>query len=101
MTVSPRVELLFHPTDLNPADLARSGQFLGSPTQAIEAGLGAVRLMMVDRMKHEIAATTGDVSVAKLVDIADLAWQGAFWRFRRISAPVMADAYIRAYRTAD
>ena len=101
MSISPQVELLFHPTDLNPQDLARAGQFLGSPSQAIEAGLGALRLMMVDRMKQELAASTGEMSVSKLVELADLAWSAAFWKFRKISAPVMADAYVRAYRQAD
>ena len=33
--------------------------------------------------------------------LADLAWQGAFWRYREVSAPMIADAYIRAYRRAD
>ena len=101
MSISPTVELLFHPTDLDPRDLSRAGQFLGSPSQAIEAGLGALRLMMVDRMKQELVASTGEMSVSKLVELADLAWSAAFWKFRKISAPVMADAYVRAYRQAD
>ena len=101
MSLTPTVALHFNPTDLNPQDLARTGQFLGSPARALEAGLGATRLMMVDQMKAQLAQTTGDITVAKLVDLADVAWQLNFWKFRKISAPVMADAYVRAYHHAN
>lgn len=102
MSIEPRVELLFHPTDLNPLDLARSGQFLGSPAQSLEAALASARLMMIDRMKVELAATTGvQFETETLVRIADLAWQFVFPKFRKISAPSITDAYVRAYARAN
>ena len=100
MTIAPFIELGFNPTDLRPGDLPKSGPFLGSPAEAMEAALAIVRARMVDQVHAElkgIAEPTG----AQLLTIMDLAWQGIFPAFRKVSAPVMADAYIRAYRSAE
>ena len=100
MTTAPSVELRFNPTDLRPQDLPRAGAFLGSPADAIEASLAVTRAAMVDHMKAEVQGIANPTH-AQLLRIADLAWQASFWRFRQISAPVMADAYVRAYIAAD
>ena len=100
MTTAPFVELRFNPTDLRPQDLPRAGAFLGSPADAIEASLAVARAAMVDQMKTEVRGLANPTH-AQLLRIADLAWQATFWRFRKISAPVMADAYLRAYIAAD
>lgn len=59
----------------------------------------AVRMRMIEQMKYEVRALA-EPTHTQLLRIADLAWQAAFWRYRKISAPIMADAYIRAYRAA-
>jgi Phage Mu protein F like protein len=100
MTTAPFVELRFNPTDLRPRDLPHAGAFLGSPAEAIEASLAVVRAAMVDQMRAEIRGLA-EPTHAQLLRIADLAWQGMFWRYRKVSAPVLADAYIRAYRAAE
>jgi hypothetical protein len=100
MTTAPYVELGFNPTDLRPRDLPRAGAFLGSPADALEAALAVARAAMVDRMKSEVRGLQ-EPTHAQLVRIADLAWQALFWRFRKVSAPIIADAYLRAYRAAD
>ena len=51
-------------------------------------------------MKAELTGVA-EPTQAQLLRIADLAWQAMFWKFRKISAPVLADAYLRAYRRAD
>ena len=100
MTIAPFVELGFHPTDLRPGDLPKTGAFLGSPAEAMEAALAIVRARMVDQMHAEIKGIAQPTQ-AQLLTIMDLAWQGIFPAFRKVSAPMMADAYIRAYRSAD
>ena len=100
MTTAPYVELGFHPTDLRPRDLPRVGAFLGSPGDALEAALAVARAQMQDRIRNEIRGIA-DPSEAQLLRIADLAWQATFWNFRKLSAPVIADAYVRAYRRAE
>lgn len=96
---APSVELTFNPTDLRPRDLPKIGEFLGTPSDAIEAALVAARLRMIEEMKTEVQGLA-EPTHAQLLRAADLAWQAVFWRYRRISAPVLADAYIRAYRAA-
>lgn len=96
---APSVELSFNPTDLRPRDLPHVAEFLGSPSDAIEAALWAARSRMIEEMKMEVRGLA-EPTYAQLLRAADLAWQAAFWRYRKISAPVMADAYIRAYRAA-
>jgi hypothetical protein len=100
MTAAPSVELRFNPTDLRPLDLPTTGAFLGSPADALEAALAVARAEMQDRMRNEIRGLA-EPSQAQLLRIADLAWQAAFWNFQKVSAPVMADAYVRAYRRAN
>jgi Phage Mu protein F like protein len=100
MTTAPFVELRFNPTDLRPRDLPHAGAFLGSPAEALEASLAVIRAAMVDQMRAEIRGIAAPTH-AQLLRIADLAWQGMFWRYRKVSAPVIADAYIRAYRAAE
>ena len=99
MTTAPFVELSFNPTDLRPQDLLTAGAFLGSPADALEAALSITRAAMVDQMRDEIRGIAAPTH-AQLLRTADLAWQLAFWRFRKVSAPIIADAYIRAYRRA-
>jgi hypothetical protein len=99
MTTTPYVELSFHPTDLRPRDLPKIGEFLGTPSDAIEAALMVTRLRMIEQMKYEVRGLA-EPTHAQMLRMADLAWQAAFWRYRKISAPIMADAYIRAYRAA-
>jgi Phage Mu protein F like protein len=100
MTTAPFVELGFNPTDLRPRDLPSAGAFLGSPADALEAALAVARARMVDQMVAE-ARGLGAPTQAQLLHIADLAWQTVFWQFRKVSAPIIADAYLRAYRAAD
>ena len=99
MTTTPYVELRFNPTDLRPRDLPKIGEFLGTPSDAIEAALMAARMRMIYEMKTEVRSLV-EPTEASLLRAADLAWQAVFWRYRKISAPMMADAYIRAYRAA-
>lgn len=98
--VAPAVELRFNPTDLRPADIPKAGAFLGSPAQGLEAGLAAIRGAVIAQAKDQVRGIA-EPTHGQLIRILDLAWQAAFWRFRKISAPVIADAYIRAYREAD
>jgi len=100
MTTAPYVELRFNPTDLRPQDIPRAGAYLGSPARAIEAALAVARASMVDQMKKEVRGLSQPTH-NQLLRIADLAWQATFWRFRKVSAPVIADAYLHAYRDAD
>ena len=96
---APTVELHFNPTELRPADLPKPGTYLGSPADAIEAALSVIRARMVRQLKAEMRGIAEPTS-AQLLRIADLAWQALFPAYRKISAPVMADAYVRAYRKA-
>lgn len=96
---NPTVELHFNPTDLRPRDLPKTAEFLGKPSDAIEAALTAARLRMIEEMKTEVRGLV-EPTQASMLRAADVAWQLVFWRYRRISAPIMADAYIRAYRAA-
>jgi hypothetical protein len=100
MTTAPYVELRVNPTDLRPGDLPKAGEFLGTPADAIEAALAMTRAAMVDQMKGEIRGI-GQPTHYQLMRIADLAWQAGFWRFRKVSAPIIADAYLHAYQAAD
>jgi Phage Mu protein F like protein len=100
MTTAPYVELRVNPTDLRPGDLPSAGAYLGTPADAIEAALAVTRAAMVDQMKAEVRGL-GAPTHYQLMRIADLAWQAAFWRYRKISAPIIADAYLHAYRAAD
>jgi hypothetical protein len=96
---APVVELRFNPTGLRPGDLSTAGPFLGGPADAIEAALAVARAAMIDQMRAEVrglAEPTHD----QIVRLADLAWQAVAWKYRKISAPIMADAYIHAYRNA-
>jgi len=99
MTTTPYVELRYNPTDLRPRDLPKIGEFLGTPSDAIQAALMAARMRMIYEMKTEVRGLV-EPTEASLLRAADLAWQAVFWRYRKISAPMMADAYIRAYRAA-
>ena len=99
MTATPYVELRFNPTDLRPRDLPKTAEFLGKPSDAIEAALWAARMRMIEEMRDEVRGMV-EPTQASLLRAADLAWQAVFWRYRKISAPILADAYIRAYRAA-
>jgi hypothetical protein len=99
MSTAPHVALTFNPTDLRPRDLPKAGEFLGTPADAIEAALMAARIRMIEEMKTEVRGLA-EPTHAQMLRAADLAWQAMFWRYRKISAPIMADAYIRAYRAA-
>ena len=100
MTTAPYVELRVNPTDLRPGDLPKAGEFLGTPADAIEAALAMTRASMVAQMKAEVR-NIGEPSHYQLLRIADLAWQAAFWRYRKVSAPIIADAYLHAYQAAE
>jgi Phage Mu protein F like protein len=100
MTTAPVVELRFNPTGLRPSDIPTAGAFLGSPADAIEAALAVARAAMVDQMRAEIRGLA-EPTHSQILRIADLAWQMVAWKYRKISAPIMADAYIHAYRAAD
>jgi len=93
---SPSVELHFNPTDLRPADLPPAGAFLSSPAEAIEAALAMVRARMVTQMKAE-ARGLSEPTYGQLLRLADMTWQLFLPQYRKVSAPVMADAYVRAY----
>lgn len=98
--VEPSIELRFNPTGLRPADIPSAGAFIGSPADALEAALSVVRARVVAQMKAEIRGIA-EPRYGQLLRIADLAWQAVFWKYRKMSAPVMADAYVRAYRAAN
>src|SRR4029077_17468943 len=90
----PSVELHFNPTDLRPRDLPKTGEFLGTPSNAIEAALTSARLRMLDELRTEIRGLA-DPSNAAILRAVDMAWQVVFWKHRKIASPVMAGAYIR------
>ena len=100
MTTAPSVELRFNPTDLRPRDLPKAGAYLGSPADAIEAALAVARAAMVRQMRAEVRGLANPTH-SQILRLADLAWQAVFWRYRKLSAPIMADAYIAAYRRAN
>lgn len=97
---TPAVELRFHPTDLDEGTLREALRPLGSPSEAIEAALMTARLMVVTQAKAEVAALTGEMSAAKLIGIADLAWQVYAPTFLRSLGPVFAEEYLRTMRAA-
>lgn len=96
MTTAPYVELAFNPTDLRPRDLTTVAGFLGQPQDAIQAGLAVARARMISQMKAEVRGIA-DPTYGQILTIADMAWQLFLPQFRKISAPVIADAYTRAY----
>ena len=55
---------------------------------------------MIAQMKAEVRGIA-EPSYGQILQIADLAWQLFMPQYRKISAPVMADAYVRAYRQAN
>ena len=100
MTTAPFVELRFDPTGLRPGDLPRAGAFLGSPAEALEAALAVTRAAVVREVKEQLTGI-GAPTQGQLLQIVDLAWRTAFWRYRKVSAPILADAYLRAYLAAN
>lgn len=100
MSAVPYVELAFNPTDLRPRDLPTAAGFLGNPADAIQAGLAVARTRMVNQMKAEIRGIANP-TYGQILQIADLSWQLFLPTYRKISAPVIADAYVRAYRHAN
>lgn len=100
MTVTPSVELRFHPTDLDPSLLHEATRRLGSPSEAIEAALLMARLSVMTMAKAEVAKLAGEMSAAKLVGIADAAWQLYAPKFTRALGPVFADQYLRTMKAA-
>ena len=100
MSTAPYVELAFNPTDLRPQDLPTVAGFLGSPAEALQAGLAVARARMIAQMKAEARGLV-DPTYGQILQIADLAWAVFMPQFRKISAPVMADAYVRAYAHAN
>jgi hypothetical protein len=100
VTTAPFVELRFNPTDLRPGDLPQAAEFLGSPAEAMEAALAVSRHAMVEQIREQVRGLA-EPTHAQLLRIADLAWEVVAWKFRRMSAPMIADAYISAYRDAN
>jgi len=100
VTTAPFVELRFDPTGLRPGDLPRAGAFLGSPAEALEAALAVTRAAVVREVKEQLTGI-GAPTQGQLLQIVDLAWRTAFWRYRKVSAPILADAYLRAYLAAN
>jgi hypothetical protein len=97
---TPAVELRFHPTDLDAETLRTALKPLGSPSEAIEAALMTARLMVITQAKAEVAAMTGEMSAAKLIGFADLAWQIYAPKFVRSLGPVFAEQYLHAMKAA-
>jgi hypothetical protein len=97
---TPAVELRFHPTDLDPETLRSALRPLGSPSKAIEAGLMTARLMVISQAKAEVAAMTGEISAARLIGAADLAWQIYAPRLVKSLGPAFAEEYLRAMKAA-
>src|SRR6185503_10515529 len=100
MTAAPFVELSFDPTGFKPDAIPRAGAFLGTPADAFEAALAVTRADVVRKAKLELASM-GPPTEAQFLRIMDLAWQATFWKYRKVSAPIIADAYLRAYRSAN
>jgi hypothetical protein len=96
---SPSVELHFNPTDLRPRDLPAPGAFLTSPAEALEAALAMVRARMVSQMKAEARGLV-EPTYGQLLRLADMTWQILLPQYRKVSAPVIADAYVRAWTRA-
>jgi hypothetical protein len=100
MSITPAVELRFHPTDLDHAALREAIRPLGSPSQAIEAALVMARLSVITAAKAEVAQLTGEMSSAKLIGAADLAWQLYMPKFVRALGPVFAAQYYETMKAA-
>lgn len=94
----PYVELRFTPEDVK--DLALTGKFLGHPQEALESAFIGLRMMMVARMKEELP-NLPVVDAFSLLRVADLAWQMFLPRYRKLSAPLLGEVYLRAYQQAE
>lgn len=100
MTITPSVELRFHPTDIDHAALREAVKPLGTPSAAIEAALMMARLSVITAAKAEVAQLTGEMSAAKLIGAADFAWQLYAPKFIRALGPVFAEEYYRTMKAA-
>ena len=100
MTITPAVELRFHPTDLDHAALREAIRPPGTPSEAIEAALVMARLSVITAAKAEVAQLTGEMSAAKLIGAADLAWQLYAPKFVRTLGPVFAAQYYETMKAA-
>jgi hypothetical protein len=98
MSITPAVELRFHPTDLDHTTLREAFKEAAKPSQAIEAALLAARIQVITAAKAQVAEMTGEMTAAKLIGVADFAWQLYMPRFVRALGPVFADQYIRTMR---
>ena len=93
----PYVELRFSPDEVT--ELTHTGKLLGHPQEALESALTSLRLMIINRMKQELPSMPV-VDALALMRIADLAWQIYLPKFRKVSAPILAEVYMRTYKTA-
>ena len=100
MSITPAVELRFHPTDLDHAALREAVRPLWTTSEAIQADLMMARLSVVTAAKGEVAALTGEMSAAKLIGAADLAWQLYMPKFVRALGPVFAAQYYETMKAA-
>jgi len=98
--VTPAVELRFHPTDLDAEALRTALRPLGSPSQAIEAGLMTARMMVLTQAKAEVAAMSGEITAARLIGAADVAWQLYAPKLVKSLGPAFAEEYLRSMRAA-
>lgn len=96
---SANVELLFNPRDLDPSALTLSAGALGKPHEVLSSALISTRLLMLNQMKSELASQTR-VNAVSLLQIVDVAWRLFLPRWKKLSAPLIADAYLRAYQQA-
>lgn len=95
-----RVVLTFNPTDFNPGDLKVAQQgFAGSVADQISSSLMAARILVINEAKRQ-AAQRGDLTAGEVLHLLDLAWQFVLPQYRKTSAPLIANAYYRAYRSA-
>jgi len=94
----PAVELTFEPSELT--GLQTTGRILGTPQQALTAALHQTRTQMMTEMKERFDRP-GLVTAATVANVADASWDLVKPGWMRISVPVLAEAYLRAYRKAD
>lgn len=98
MSVQPAVELTFDPSEVT--GLETTGRILGTPEQALTAALHHSRTEMMTEMKHRLERP-GLVTAGALAGLADEVWQAIRPSWIRLSVPVIAEIYFKAYEAAD
>src|SRR5262245_25957786 len=96
--VAPSVELTFAPSELT--GVTQQGRYLGTPAQAMTAAIHGSRTQMMAELKERLSSP-GEVTAHTVIALADEAWRLIKPSFLRVSIPVLAEAYGRAYAQAN